>query len=299
MTAMNRVGLKLAWRPLVVLILCAFWVSFAHGAGLTGSIVVAGYGPELPVVQDLARAFERSHPGTAIDFEWDRTVKAVERIKSGAAQIAVTGHPDPELRAVPIAWDGIAIVVNFANPIRELTMPQVKALFSGRLTRWSDIDGANAKVEVIHRTPDYNLTPGFESSLGIEGTLPGDSRPARSDQKALSLVSGKDAAVTYISLAAALKAQEDGIPIRVVTIDKVEPGAPTVENGRYTIRRPVLFLTAPQPDPLTEAFVSFARSPEGQRLIRSTYVPYTDPAGSATTQKTQPEPPQGTTDTSS
>jgi phosphate transport system substrate-binding protein len=75
-------------------------------------------------------------------------------------------------------------------------------------------------------------------------------------------------------LAAALRAQEDGIPIRILTVDKVEPGFPTVKSGQYKLRRPVLLLTARQPDALTKAFIEFATSAEGQHTLQSTFVPY-------------------------
>ncbi len=249
-------------------------ILFGHAdAALTGRILIAGYGPELPVIQDLAKTYERLHPGTAIDLEWDSTVRAVHLVKTGEAQIAVTDQPDPALRATQIAWDGIAVIVNFANPVRELSSAQVRGLFSARITNWSELDGATARVEVIPRTSANNLTSGFQSSLGLMEQIAASAAPVRSDQQVLSLVSGRDATVSYISLAAALKAQEDGISIHILTVDQVDPGEATVKNGQYRLRRPVLMLTAAQPDPLTESFLSFVRSVDGQQLLRSMFVP--------------------------
>ncbi|ALA60113.1 substrate-binding domain-containing protein [Nitrospira moscoviensis] len=244
-------------------------------AGLTGRIVVAGYGPELPVMQDLGRAFEKAHPGTAIDFRWDRTVKAVELVKAGEAQAAVTDRPDPALKATPIAWEGIAVIVNFANPVSEVTTEQVQDLFTGKITRWSDLDGGDQPVEVLPRAPEDNVHAGLEASLGIGGRFQASGKAVRTDEKALRAVSGRDRAISYLSLAAALKAQEDGIPIRILTVDKVEPGQPTVKSGAYKLRRPVLILSAPQPDPLTDAFIKFAISPDGQKILQPVFVPYT------------------------
>lgn len=247
-------------------------------AGLVGRILVAGYGPELPVVEELGRAFEKAHPGTAIEFEWDRNLKAAEMVRSGDAHIAVTDHEEPGLKAMPIAWDGIAVVVNFSNPVKETSKDQIRDLFTGKIRRWSELEGADKKVDVIHRPPDRNVRRGFESSLGIREGQAAAGTIARSDQKALSTVSGQDNAVTYVSLGEALKALEDGVPIRILPVDKVEPGEPTVKDGRYPLRRPVLFLTAEHPDPLTDAFVTFARSPEGQKIVKKMFVPYTPPA---------------------
>ncbi|MGQ0809861.1 MAG: substrate-binding domain-containing protein [Nitrospiraceae bacterium] len=242
-------------------------------AAMTGRIVVAGYGPELPVLYDLGRAYEKANPGTAIDFEWDRNVKAVELVKTGEAQIAVTGNEEPTLDNVHIAWDGIAVIVNFANPVKEVTSQQVAGLLTGRIKRWSELAGADSKVELIQRSADDNLQTGLASSLGLKGHPLATGKATRSDETALRAVSGKDAALSYLSLGAALKAQEDGIPIQILTIDKVEPGEPTVRNGRYELRRPVVFVTAKQPDSLTQSFVAFALSPVGQRIVQTMYVP--------------------------
>jgi phosphate transport system substrate-binding protein len=249
-------------------------VSGQTWAGPTGHILIAGYGPELPVMQDLAQAFEKANPGTAIDFEWEKNVKAVERLRNGDAQIAVADQEVPGLKATPIAWDGIAVIVNFTNPVKEVTSEQVRGLFTGKVRRWSDLDGADSKVVVIDRTVYDNVKVGFEESLGIVGQVIGEGRPVRTDQRALSVVSGKDSAVSYISLASALKAAEYGIPIRVLTIDRVEPAEPTIANGQYKLRRPVLLLSNPSPDPVTQAFLAFAVSPEGQKIVKSMFVPY-------------------------
>ena len=249
------------------------WLLCDADAALTGRILIAGYGPELPVVQDLGKAYERLHPGTAIDLEWDSTVRAIHLVKTGAAQIAVTDQPDPALKTTQIAWDGIAVIVNFANPVREVSSAQVRGLFSTQITNWAEVDGATARVEVIPRTSVNNLTAGFQNSLGLTERMAASATPVRSDQKVLSLVSGRDATVSYISLAAALKAQEDGISIHILTVDQIDPGEATVKNGRYRLRRPVLMLTATQPDPLTESFLSFVRSVDGQQLLRTMFVP--------------------------
>ena len=254
-------------------------------AALTGRILIAGYGPELPVVQDLAKAYERLHPGTAIDLEWESTVRAAHLVKTGEAQIAVTDQPDPALKATQIAWDGIAVIVNFSNPVKALSSAQISGIFSAQITNWSELDGAATNVEVIPRTAANNLTAGFKDSLGLTERIVASTAPVRSDQNVLRLVSGRDATISYISLTTALKAQEDGISIQILTIDQVDPGDATVKNGRYRLRRPVLLLTGTQPDPLTESFLAFVRSVNGQELLRSMFVPL-EPSDPTTTPST-------------
>ena len=272
--------------PVGIALLISWLLLFGNAdAALTGRILIAGYGPELPVVQDLAKAYERLHPGTAIDLEWESTVRAVHLVKTGEAQIAVTDQPDPALKATQIAWDGIAVIVNFSNPVKALSSAQVRGLFSAQIINWSELDGAATNVEVIPRTAANNLTAGFKDSLGLTERMVASAAPVRSDQNVLRLVSGRDATISYISLATALKAQEDGISIQILTIDQVDPGDATVKNGRYRLRRPVLMLTGTQPDPLTESFLAFVHSVNGQELLRSMFVPL-EPSDPTTTPST-------------
>lgn len=241
-------------------------------AAPTGRILIAGYGPELPAIQDLAKAYERLHPGTAIDFEWDSTVRAVHLVKTGEAQIAVTDQPDPALDTIQIAWDGIAIIINFSNPVKEVSSAQLSGLLSGQIRNWSALDGPSVAVEVISRSSATNLTPGLQRSLGLMKQPETSSAPIPSDQNVLRLVAGRDATISYISLPVALKAQEDGVSIRILTIDQVDPGEATVRSGRYPLRRPVLMLTRKELNPLTESFLSFVRSVNGQALVRNMFV---------------------------
>jgi phosphate transport system substrate-binding protein len=279
LTFLARAGLGL-WLLISLGLLCV--LSFASGdaTGLAAEshrILVVGQGPEQPVVQELAQAYEKRHPGTVIDLEWDRVLESVVMVKNGQADLVVTGHRDAELRTAQVAWDGIAVIVNFTNPLSEVTSEQVRSLFTGAIQRWSSFEGADTRVELIRRTPDQNIDSGFEESLGIAGRIPESSKPVRSDQKTLASVSGKDNAVSYISLKAALDAQQLGIPIRILTIDKVDPGEPTVKEGRYKLRRPVLFLSRKDAPPLVDSFTSFAQSAEGQTILLKMYTAYTPP----------------------
>jgi phosphate transport system substrate-binding protein len=225
------------------------------------------------MIEKLAQAFEKTHPGTAIDIKWSRTYRVGEIVRSAEADLAVTGKDEPELSGTTVAWEGIAVIVNFANPVKDVTMQQAASLFTGGIRDWSELDDkAKGKVRLVVPTDDHNLADGFERSLGITGRLHEGAERIRSDQKILSRVSGQLDAVAYLSLEAALDAMTYGLSVRALLIDGIEPGKPTVRSGQYKLRRPIVFLTLNKPTPLTQAFVDFARSPEGRRLLEEMYV---------------------------
>ena len=241
---------------------------------LRGSITVVGRGPERPVIEKLARAFEKAHIGTAVDIRWNRNFRTVEMVKVGEADLAVGGREAPDLSATPIAWDGLAMIVNFSNPVAAVTTQQAASLFSGTIRDWSELDErAAGRVRLVVRPDDQNLTDGFERSLGIAGRIAEGAESIRSDQKVLSRVSGQLDAIGYLSLNAALDAMTYGMSVRILLVDWVEPGRPTVRSGQYRVKRPVLFLTNMQPSPLVKAFLDLALSPEGQKLLDDMYIP--------------------------
>ena len=245
-------------------------------AEVAGSLVIAGNGPELKTIDPLARAFEKANPRAYLDILWDPNSKPIEMVKSGQAHIAVTGSETAGLSAVPVAWDGIGVLVHLSNFTKEITKQQVADIFSGKITLWSDVGGPETKILVIDRPRNQNIRETFESQLGIAGKITSAAKVIGSDDQVVTTVVGTFpplSAVAYLSLNQGLSVVSSGVPVRLLPIDKVEPEGPTVKDGRYALRRPVLLLSKKEPHPLAEAFTQFVLSPAGQQLIAETYIP--------------------------
>ncbi len=244
--------------------------SFAGEA--SGSLAIAGNGPEQPMIERLARAFEKANPRAYVDVLWDENSKPIEMLQSGQVNIAVTGKAEPDLRSTQIAWDGIAVMVSSSNHTKEVTKEQVAEIFSGKVRMWSDLGGPDTKVLLIDRPRNRNLRYVFEAYLGIAGKIPDTAKVIGPDDKAIKTVVGTLpplSAVTYISLGQALAAVRSGVAVRLLPLDKVEPEEPTVKDGRYQLRRPVLFLTSNTPNPTVEAFQQFVLTKEGQEIVNT------------------------------
>jgi phosphate transport system substrate-binding protein len=243
-------------------------------AEVAGSMIIVGNGPELPTIERLARAFERGHIGSVVDIQWDQYSDPIALVRSGQAQVAVTGRAAPNLTAAPIAWDGIAVVVYSANPTKEITTQQVAAIFSGKVTRWAELSGQGALIQLIDRPRNQNIRQSFEEVLGIVEQIPKATKVVPSDQIAMSTVAGNVSAVTYTSLAVALDAVKYGVDVNVLMIDQVEAAKETVRDGRYKLRRPVLLLFRKEPPAVVDAFVAFALSEEGRAIVDDMFVAY-------------------------
>ncbi|OLC42679.1 MAG: hypothetical protein AUG11_02405 [Nitrospirae bacterium 13_1_20CM_2_62_14] len=242
------------------------------GEGPSGSLVIAGNGPEMPMIEQLARTFEKANPRAYLDILWDDNSKPIEMVRSGQAHIAVTGKEEPGLNATQIGWDGIAVMVSLSNHTKEVTAQQVADIFSGKVRSWSDLGGPETRILLIDRPRNRNIRDAFEQFLGIAGKIPDSAKVIGPDDKVIKTVAGTLpplSAVTYLSLGQALAAVTTGVAVRLLPLDKVEPEEPTVKDGRYKLRRPVLLLTRKESNPTTDAFLAFVLSKEAQTIIHN------------------------------
>ena len=268
-----------------VFLLCAALLTIAADAALpswsraeaSGNLIIVGNGPEQTTIEALARAFEKANPRAYVDVLWDDHSKPVEMVKSGEAHIAVTGSEDPALTATQIAWDGIGILVHLSNFTKEVTKQQVADIYSGKVKEWSELGGPETKILLIDRPKNQNIRDAFERQLGIDGKIPDNAKVIAKDDKVIKTVVGTlppMSAVAYISLAQGLAVVTSGVAVRLLPVDKVEPEVPTVKDGRYPLRRPVLLLAKKDPNPLVDAFVQFTQSAAGRQIIGETYIPF-------------------------
>jgi phosphate transport system substrate-binding protein len=243
---------------------------------LAESLIIAGSGSEQTSVEAMARAFEKANPRVYIDILWDEDSDPLELVKTGHAHIAVTGAEDRELTATQIGWDGIGILVHFSNFTNEITLQQVADIFSGTIKEWSDVGGPETRILLINRPANQNIRKAFESRLGIAGKVPQTATMIASDDMVVKTVVGTlppQSAAAYISLSTGSSAVSQGVAVRLLRVDSVEPEIPTVKDGRYSLRRPLLLLSNHDPNSLVEAFADFALSPLGQAIVGETYVP--------------------------
>ena len=263
-------GLRHRYAGMVISLIVALAVLvWPADEALSAAITIAGNGPELRMVERLTRAFEKQHLGAVVEIRWDPSFQPTHMVKSGEADLAVTGQIAPDLVATPIAWDGIAVVVDFANPLREITSLQLAAMFSGVVTQWSDVGGIDARIKLIDRPSNQLIRGTFETILDIVGKIPPSAHVSRSDQRAISSVAGNGSAVTYVSLGVAL-----------LNVDQVEPAKQTVSDGRYRLRRPILLLRKHESNSTAASFVDFALSNEAKDIIEEMFVSNTG-AGNA------------------
>ncbi|HBP86723.1 MAG TPA: substrate-binding domain-containing protein [Nitrospirales bacterium] len=246
---------------------------------ISGTILIVGNGPERYLLEILAAEFESRHPSVSVDIFWHPNAKPIRTIELNEADIGITGEEVPSLRSTMIARDGIAVLTNFSNPVKEMTIPQLTGVFSGSTRYWSQVyeEAPQTKIVLINRTTNENIRQGFEKALHLSDGIPRSAYRAGTEDEAIKAVSGNLEAITFVSMTPALRAKEDGIAINLLFINRVEPEVQTVLDNRYPLQRPVMLITNSHPSSQVMAFEQFVLSREGQNFMRKgKYYPLID-----------------------
>jgi len=255
-----------------LVILSGFVYGPVHGkeTELSGTILIAGNGPERYAFELLADAFERLHPLVSVDFFWHPNAKPAKMVQQDEADLGVTGKTFSGLQSVAIGRDGIAILTNFSNPLENITTSQLRDIFTGKLKFWSQIEEEEPerRIIIIHRSSHLHIRQGLEDALRINGDLIRSQKIVKSERQALNEATGILDAMTYISITPALRAKEDGIPVNLLFMDGIEPEYQTMLSGRYPLQRKIFVVFKSNRSSLVDAFVNFCLSETGQRLVR-------------------------------
>jgi len=243
----------------------------AEDQALKGRALVMGNGPERYAIEALAKNFEALHPEANIDFFWHQNARPVEEVRKGEADIAVTGQLEEDLPSTIVAWDGIAVVTNFANPIDAITTDQLKQIFEGQLKYWSQVyeEGPEVPIRIIHRTWNQNIRQSFEDHLGIQNHKKLRTKMVEKEEQTFKEINGDIYSISYVSMGPALQARKDGYGVTLLFVDGIEPEYQTVLDATYPLRRPVVFVLGKQPNPVAQAFLDYVLSPEGQRAVKT------------------------------
>ncbi len=162
----------------------------------------------------------------------------------------------------PVAIDGLAVATHLSvATVTNLTVAQVRDLYSGRVTNWHDVGGPDLPVYLVVRDP-ISGTAGAWASLVMHGTpLSADVHSVAAATGVVAEVAAHPGAVGYLSIGLL------DATVHPVSIEGVAPTLGNLAAQQYPIRRPFVFVTAPGASALARDFVAFARSPAGQQVI--------------------------------
>jgi phosphate transport system substrate-binding protein len=234
-------------------------------------VQIAGSSSVLPLSEELALAFMQQRPEIAVNVAGGGSSAGIKAALEGSADIGSSSRElKPEegpLQAMVIALDGIVMVVHPENPVLDLTLEQIKKIFTGEITNWRDVGGADSPINVISREEGSGTIQAFSEIVLRGGTLTDKAVILNSTGAIRTAVAINPNAIGYISLGSL------GGGIRTLAVEGVAATASNVRNRTYPIFRPFLYLTRGEPIGPVKSFFDFVLSPAGQEIVAQGFIP--------------------------
>ncbi len=252
------------------------------GNGLSGQLQLAGSTTVQPLAEVLAEAFMAMHPDVTIEVQGGGSSVGVTSAGEGTVDIGTASRnvkdseftEFPDLQVITIAFDGIAIVTNPDLSLPSLSIDQVKAIFAGEITNYSEVGGPDAEIVVVSREEGSGTRAAFEELVlaagDSEAVITENALLQQSNGQVRTTVSTTPDAIGYLSFGF-LDAS-----INTVAIDSVDPTVANVKNGSYPIFRPLNMLTKGAPNALAQAFLDFILGADGQAIVAEDYITVTE-----------------------
>lgn len=253
-------------RLLIVLVLSALLsgcgATSAEGVTLTGSTSVT------PFAEHLAELYMRAHSGSIINVQGLGSAAGIQAAENGTAEIGMSSRDleaeeAAQLDQAEIAYDALAVIVNPANPITNLSRSDIQRIFVGSIRSWSEVNGPAAPITLISREAGSGTFTAFEDLLMDKQPINTAALRQGSNGAIRQIVAGNPNAIGYISLGIVDSS------VKAIAIDGVQPSAEHVLSGNYKLVRPFLFVWRkghPLSDP-AQQFLDYVLSTEGQREL--------------------------------
>jgi len=226
------------------------------------------------LVPQLAEQFKAQHPGTTFDIAAEGSTTGIAAITDGTAQIGMSSRrakpaevsaaagKGVNMKPTIVAYDGMAVIVNSANPIKSLTKKQVEQIFTGDVTDWSAVGGSGGKISIYTRnTSSGTYSDWKELAMKKRDYAPSSQKMAGNEQIAAEV--GKNPnGVGYVGMA-----YTKASGIKVVPIDGTVPSQQSVLGKTYPYARPTFYYTNGEPSGLAKEFVDFTIGSSGQKIV--------------------------------
>ena len=243
--------------------------SASSTAALSGNVATGGSTSMKNVIAALTEGFAEIEPDVTISYDPTGSGAGItgatdKTLDIGLSSRALKDDEKNDVDGTTVALDGIAIIVNKDSKVADLTVDQLKQMFTGEITNWSEVGGDDGEIVLVGREAGSGTRDGFESIVDVKDSCK-YAQELTATGAVISAVEANPLAIGYASLSAV------GDTVKAVTVGGVECSEETVKDGSYEVQRPFVFVTN---DSVTlsaqaQAFFDFAASTDAADLIRT------------------------------
>lgn len=178
---------------------------------------------------------------------------------------------------IPVARDGIALIVHPENPVNSLTIDQLRLIYTGKVTNWKEVGGADTPILLLSRESSSGTFIFFQEHVLNKEDFSSSARLLPGTSALVQAVAADRGAIAYVGLGFAAEAKGSAKTLGIQGKEQPSPVVPseeTVRSGAYAVSRPLFFYTNGAPKDTAKPFIDFCLSPAGQKIVRETgYVP--------------------------
>ena len=243
--------------------------SAAASSSLSGNVATGGSTSMKNVIAALTEGFAEVEPGVTVSYDPTGSGAGItgatdKTLDIGLSSRALKDEEKNDVDGTVIALDGIAIIVNKASKVEDLTVDKLKQMFTGEITNWADVGGDDGEIVLIGREAGSGTRDGFESIVDVKDSCK-YAQELTATGAVISAVEANPLAIGYASLSAV------GDTVKMVTVGGVECSEETVKDGSYEVQRPFVFVTNKSVtlSEQAQAFFDFATSADAADLIRT------------------------------
>ena len=237
-------------------------------AELSGTVATDGSTSMEKVIGALGEAFMEQNKGVTFTYNPTGSGSGITAVGEGRCDIGLSSRAlkDDEkasgLKETVLALDGIAVIVNPANPVSDLDVETIAKIYTGEITNWKEVGGSDAEIVLIGREAGSGTRDGFESITDTKDSCK-YRQELTSTGDVITTVSTNPDAIGYASLAA-LKDN-----VKALTVGGIAPTEDTVKDGSYVIQRPFVLVTKDgvELSAAAQAFFDYATSADAADLI--------------------------------
>ena len=238
------------------------------GSDLSGTVTLAGSTSMEKLANALSEAFMEEYPDVTVTAEFVGSGAGIEAVTNGTVDIGNSSRnlkDEEKAKGVAeniVAIDGIAVVVDPANTVEDLTKDQLTSIYDGTVTNWKDVGGNDAPIVVVGREAGSGTRSAFEELLKLEDACK-YSNELDSTGAVMAKVASTPGSIGYVSL----DALDDSV--KALSLEGVEATAENIKAGNYFLSRPFVMATKgeiSEQNDLVQAWFDFVLGDEGQQV---------------------------------